>query len=72
MGVCAVFGRLGSVCFGFVGINAMYWLDGNGLYLIFVLLGLISSIAMFRMPYCTLGRAIDWWFLTLDIFNYDI
>jgi len=59
MGVCAVVGRFGSVCFGFVGMSALYWLDGNGLYAIFISLGLISALAMFRMPYCTLGRAMD-------------
>jgi hypothetical protein len=59
MGVCAVIGRFGSVCIGFVGLNALYWWNGNGLYLIFAGMGIISAFAVYKMPYCTLGRAMD-------------
>ncbi len=59
MGVCAVVGRLGSVCLGVVGLNALYWFNGNGLYMIFALLATISAVAVYKMPYCTLGRTMD-------------
>jgi hypothetical protein len=59
MGVCAVIGRFGSVCIGFVGLNALYWLNGSGLYFIFASIGLVSALAIYKMPYCTLGRPLD-------------
>ena len=59
MGVCAVVGRFGSVCLGFVGLNALYWFDGNGLYFIFIGMGIVSAFAIYKMPFCTVGRPLD-------------
>lgn len=59
MGVCAVVGRVGSILIGSIGISSMYWFGGNGLYLILTVLSLVSAFAVFRMPYCTLGRPLD-------------
>lgn len=52
-------GRIGIMCLGTVGVYAMQWLDGRGLYLIFFVLALISHVCMTLMPYDTLGRELD-------------
>ena len=59
MGYTSVIGRFGSIMIGMIGLSSLEWLDGNGLYLIFVSLSLISALFMFKMPYDTLGRALD-------------
>ncbi len=61
MGIFSLSGRIGTTTLGFLGVNSLYWFDGNGLYLIFLLLSLISSLSLYKMPYCTLGRALDIW-----------
>jgi hypothetical protein len=43
---------------GFVGVYAIDWLNGNGLYLIFIILSGASSYAAFTMPFCTTNRFI--------------
>lgn len=59
MGVFSLAGRIATTTLGFLGVSALYWFDGNGLYLIFMFLSLISTFLVFKMPYCTLGRALD-------------
>jgi hypothetical protein len=59
MGIFSLAGRIATTALGFVGVLALYWLDGKGLYLIFFILSLISSFCMYKMPYCTLGRPLD-------------
>jgi hypothetical protein len=59
MGVCAVVGRIGSISLGFIGLNSLYWLNGSGLYVIFMVIGILSAICIYKMPYCTLGKALD-------------
>lgn len=59
MGVFSLAGRIATTALGFVGVSALYWMDGNGLYLLFLALSVLSSFLVFQMPYCTLGRPLD-------------
>jgi MFS family permease len=59
MGVFSLAGRIGTALLGFLGVNALYWMDGNGLYFIFMCLCLFSAFSVVKMPYCTLGRPLD-------------
>jgi len=59
MGIFSLSGRIATTALGFLGVNSLYWFDGNGLYFIFVFLCVCSTILVFRMPYCTLGRPLD-------------
>lgn len=68
MGVFSLAGRIATTALGFLGVNALYWLDGNGLYLIFVILSLVSTFLVFKMPYCTLGRPLDTWLIFFSQF----
>jgi hypothetical protein len=43
-------GRIGTVLLGFVGLNALYWFNGDGLYIIFAILSLASGILIYRLP----------------------
>jgi hypothetical protein len=61
MGLFSLIGRIATTVLGFVGVMALYWLDGKGLYVIFLILSLASSLFMYKMPYCTLGRPLDTW-----------
>lgn len=61
MGVFSLAGRIATALLGFLGVNALYWMDGNGLYFIFMCLCLFSAFSVTRMPYCTLGRPLDSW-----------
>jgi len=63
MGVFSLAGRIATTALGFVGVNALYWLNGNGLYFIFMILSLFSTFLVFKMPYCTLGRPLDTWLI---------
>ena len=58
MGICPLSGRIGVITMGFVGVYAIDWLNGNGLYLIFIFLSGFSSYAAFTMPFCTTNRFI--------------
>lgn len=59
MGIFSVAGRIATTALGFVGVNALEWWDENGLYFIFLILSLLSTSLVFKMPYCTLGRPLD-------------
>jgi hypothetical protein len=59
MGIFSLAGRIATTLLGFVGVNAIYWLDGNGLYFLFFIASAISSFVIHKMPYCTLGRPLD-------------
>jgi hypothetical protein len=59
MGMFSLAGRIATTILGFLGVAALYWMNGNGLYLIFFVLCMLSSALIFRMPYCTLGRPLD-------------
>jgi len=51
-------GRIATTFLGIVGVYAMKWFDGNGLYLIFVLLCALSGYGAYTMPFCTGNRPI--------------
>lgn len=59
MGVFSLAGRIATAALGFLGVNALYWFDGNGLYVIILILCSLSSVMVTKMPYCTLGRPLD-------------
>jgi hypothetical protein len=59
MGIFSLSGRIATTTLGFLGVNALNWFNGNGLYVLFLVLGCVSSALIHRMPYCTLGRALD-------------
>lgn len=59
MGVFSVAGRIATTTLGFAGVSALYWFNGNGLYLLFLVFSVLSSVLIFKMPYCTLGRPLD-------------
>ncbi len=59
MGIFNVAGRLAIAILGFLGVSALYWFGGKGLYLIFMILSFISFVFMSKMPFCTLGRHMD-------------
>lgn len=61
MGFFSVCGRLATTILGMTGASALLWLNGQGLYIIFLILSLSSGISVSKMPYCTLGRPLDTW-----------
>jgi len=58
LGICSMSGRIATTLLGIVGVYAMKWADGNGLYLIFITLSAISGYGAYTMPYCTGNRPI--------------
>lgn len=58
MGVCSIFGRAGVIVVGMIGVHAIGWFNGNGLYALFVGLGSLASIAAATMPYCTINKIL--------------
>ena len=59
MGVLSVAGRLGVIFMGMIGVHAIGWLGGNGLYVLFIGFCAVSSLAAAKMPYCTLNKLIN-------------
>jgi hypothetical protein len=59
MGIFSVCGRVATTFLGIIGISALEWAGGKGLYYIFILLSLFTSLFIYQMPYCTLGRKLD-------------
>ena len=51
-------GRIATTLLGFVGVYAMKWADGYGLYIIFIILATLSGYGAYTMPYCTGNKAI--------------
>lgn len=49
-------GRIATTLLGVVGIYAIKWFGGYGLYIIFIILSAISGYGAFTMPYCTSGN----------------
>jgi hypothetical protein len=58
LGICSLSGRIATTFLGVVGVYAIKWFDGNGLYLIFIFLSLVSGYASYTMPYCTGNKPI--------------
>lgn len=59
MGVFSICGRMATTFLGIIGISALEWANGMGLYYIFLLFSLGTSYLVYQMPYCTLGRKLD-------------
>lgn len=59
MGVTSLAGRLATILLGVIGVYALELMGGKLLYLIFMVVCLLSYIAMTAMPYDTLGRELD-------------
>ena len=59
LGICSLSGRLATMILGMLGIADMNSFNGNGLYLLFMLLALISGYGAYTMPYCTNNRMIS-------------
>ena len=59
MGITSACGRIAIMLMGFIGVYAMNWFGGNGLYLIFILLSGIAGYGGYTMPYCTGNRPIS-------------
>jgi hypothetical protein len=49
-------GRIATTLLGVIGVSAMYWFGGYGLYLLIVILTAISGYGAYTMPYCTKGQ----------------
>jgi hypothetical protein len=58
-GIFLASGRLGTVMLGFLGLNALYWLNGNGLYLIFALMSFGSFVLIIKLPFDNVNRLSD-------------
>lgn len=56
LGICSMSGRIATTLLGVVGIYAIKWFGGYGLYIIFIILSAISGYGAFTMPYCTSGN----------------
>lgn len=59
MGVFSLCGRIATAFIGIIGISALEWFGGYGLYIIMAVASGINSLAIKQMPYCTLGRELD-------------
>lgn len=60
LGICSMSGRIASMFLGILGVAAMNSFDGNGLYILFMVLSLVSGYGAYTMPYCTNNRMIQW------------
>jgi MFS transporter, putative metabolite:H+ symporter len=58
LGICSAAGRIATMLIGVVGVYAMHWFGGNGLYFLFLLLSGAASVGAYTMPFCTGNRPI--------------
>jgi hypothetical protein len=58
LGICSMSGRIATTFLGIVGVSALSWMGGYGLYFIFLVLSVISGYGAYTMPYCTGNRPI--------------
>lgn len=56
IGICYMLRRFSPVVLGIIGVAALQWLDGNGLYLVFVMFSAFSWYATYTMPFCMSNR----------------
>ena len=59
LGVLSTFGRMATMLLGVVGVYAIDWWGGNGLYLLFFGVSAVASYSAWSMPYCTANRPIS-------------
>jgi hypothetical protein len=50
-GIFLAAGRVGTVLLGFLGLNALYWLNGDALYLVFAFLSILTGYLMMKLPF---------------------
>jgi hypothetical protein len=50
-GIFLASGRVGTVLLGFLGLNALYWLNGDALYLVFAFLSISTGYLMMKLPF---------------------
>jgi hypothetical protein len=50
-GIFLAAGRVGTVLLGFLGLNALYWLNGDALYLVFAFLSISTGYLMMKLPF---------------------
>jgi len=60
MGFFSIWCRIATIILGIIGASSLLWLSGYGLYLICFSLSLLTAFSMSQMPYCTLGRPMEW------------
>jgi hypothetical protein len=58
-GIFLASGRVGTVLLGFLGLNAIYWLNGDALYLIFAILSISTGYLMAKLPFDNNNRISD-------------
>ena len=58
-GIFLAAGRVGTVLLGLIGLYALDCLNGDGLYLIFAFLSLISGYLIVKLPFDNLNRLSD-------------
>lgn len=61
MGITSCIGRIGTAFLGVVGVSALEWYNGNGLYFMFIGLCSVASFLVYKIPYDTLNRPMDTW-----------
>lgn len=59
MGVTSCIGRIGTAFLGMIGVSALEWFDGDGLYVMFIFFCSVASFLVYKIPYDTLNRPID-------------
>ena len=52
MRVLSVCGRLGIIVMGVIGMSALDWADGMGLYIIFIWMSLVGGMAVSQCDEC--------------------
>lgn len=50
MTTCSILGKTSVVFIGLIGVKALHWMDGTGLFLIFVLLSAVGTYCAVTMP----------------------
>jgi hypothetical protein len=58
-GIFLASGRVGTVLLGFFGLNALYWLNGDALYLVFAVLSISTGYLMLKLPFEYPNRTSD-------------
>ncbi len=58
-GIFLAAGRVGTILLGLIGLYAYNCLNGDGLYLIFAFLSVISGYLIFNLPFDNLNRISD-------------
>lgn len=76
-GIFLASGRVGTVLLGFLGLNAIYWLNGDALYLIFAILSISTGYLMANLPFDSNSRISNIsfffsWFFNEKFSNFSV